>query len=194
MPDPEVFISVDVEASGPTPASGSLISIGACRVDDPDNSFYAELWPVPGVPWDARTERIHGLSPEHLAEHGVAPEQGVRGFADWIGTAAAGARPVMLGFNAAFDWLFVADAFQRYLARNPFGIAPLDLKALYMGRLGIERWAQTSKHYVIQRLAVTLPHTHNALDDARMQAEVARALGIGGDGVGPGPARGAQAR
>jgi ribonuclease T len=188
MPDPEVFISVDVEASGPTPASGSLISIGACRVDDPDSSFYVELWPVPGVPWDVQTERIHGLTPEHLAEHGMAPDQAVRRFGDWIASVAPGARSVMLGFNAAFDWLFIADAFQRYLGRNPFGIAPLDLKALYMGRLGIERWAETSKHFVIERLGVTLPHTHNALDDARMQAEVARGLGIGGDGARPGGA------
>src|SRR6185295_19163940 len=187
MPDPEVFISVDVEASGPTPGSGSLISIGACRVDDPEAAFYAELWPVPGVPWDAATERIHGLTAQHLAEHGVPPEEALRTFADWIASAAAGARPVMLGFKAAFDWLFVADAFQRYLARNPFGIAPLDLKALYMGRLGIERWAETSKKFVVRRLAVTLPHTHNALDDARMQAEVARALGIGANRADPGP-------
>ena len=30
----EVWFSVDVETSGPTPSSGSLIAIGACRMDD----------------------------------------------------------------------------------------------------------------------------------------------------------------
>ncbi len=35
-PPDEVLISVDVETSGPTPGTGSLIAIGACPVFDPD--------------------------------------------------------------------------------------------------------------------------------------------------------------
>jgi ribonuclease T len=35
----EVFISVDVETAGPIPGEYSLLSIGACRVDDDTEAF-----------------------------------------------------------------------------------------------------------------------------------------------------------
>ena len=50
---------------------------------------------------------------------------------------------MFVGFNAAFDWMFVADYFERYLGRNPFGYTALDIKAFAMGRLG-GTWADTS--------------------------------------------------
>jgi len=34
-PHPEVLVSVDVETSGPTPGTGSLIALGACLVVAP---------------------------------------------------------------------------------------------------------------------------------------------------------------
>ena len=43
----ELWFSVDVECSGQTPLDGSLISIGACLVDDPKKCFYVELRPDP---------------------------------------------------------------------------------------------------------------------------------------------------
>lgn len=180
MPDREILISVDVEASGPTPSTGCLIAIGACRVDDPSVSFYVELMPLAGVPWHADAEAVHGLSQAYLARNGVSPEDGMAAFANWIGEAAGQARPVMVGFNAPFDWMFVADYFHRYLGRNPFGISAMDLKAVYLGRFHVRHWSETSKQHVTRRLPMSLAHTHNALDDARMQAEVARVL-LGGE-------------
>lgn len=47
MPE-EVYISVDVEASGPVPATNSMLSLGAVAVDDPRQTFYIELKPVNG--------------------------------------------------------------------------------------------------------------------------------------------------
>lgn len=184
MPDREVLISVDVEASGPSPSSGSLIAIGACPVDDAANGFYIELSPVPGVPWHADAEVVHGLSQPYLVVNGIEPVTAMARFAEWITVAAGDARPVMTGFNAAFDWMFVADYFHRYLGRNPFGISAMDLKAVYLGRFHVLNWSETTKRHVTRRLPVALPHTHNALDDARMQAELARVvLAFDDDGV-----------
>jgi len=45
-PSREIYISVDVEASGPIPGEYSLLSIGACLVGQPDQSFYVELKPL----------------------------------------------------------------------------------------------------------------------------------------------------
>ena len=35
----EIFVSIDVETSGPIPGEYSLLSIGACLVSDPDTTF-----------------------------------------------------------------------------------------------------------------------------------------------------------
>jgi DNA polymerase III epsilon subunit-like protein len=83
---------------------------------------------------------------------------------------------VFVGFNAPFDWMFVADYFHRYLGGNPFGVSALDLKALYMGKFDVARWAETTKRAIAKRIVVEGAHTHQALDDAREQAELARRL------------------
>jgi hypothetical protein len=46
MTDREVFISVDVETAGPIPGDYSLLSIGACVVDEPSQTFSCELQPI----------------------------------------------------------------------------------------------------------------------------------------------------
>ena len=38
----EVFLSVDVETAGPIPGEYSLLTIGACNIEDPTKP----LWPV----------------------------------------------------------------------------------------------------------------------------------------------------
>ena len=184
IPRPEIRISVDVEASGPSPGTGSLLSIGACLVDDLEETFYRELQPIPGLPWDRGAERIHGLSRVRLAEQGVAPAVAMGDLVEWVERVApAGTSAVFVGFNAPFDWMFVADYLQRFVGRNPFGYAALDLKAVYLGRHGVARWAETTKEHVRARYPVSLPHTHNALDDARFQAMLARGL-LETDGTG----------
>src|SRR5512141_1807255 len=118
----EVLISVDIEASGESPSTGSLLSIGACLVDDPNVGVYIELKPEPDRPWSAEAEGVHGLSADRLAQDGLEPAAGMHRFERWVAQAADGRWPVFVGFNAPFDWMFVADAFWRYLGRNPFGI------------------------------------------------------------------------
>lgn len=42
----EIYISVDVETSGPFPPDFSMLSLGACVVGQPKVAFYAELRPI----------------------------------------------------------------------------------------------------------------------------------------------------
>ena len=42
----EVYISVDIEAAGPTPGTHSMLSLGAALVDDAKTTFYVELRPI----------------------------------------------------------------------------------------------------------------------------------------------------
>jgi DNA polymerase III epsilon subunit-like protein len=87
-------------------------------------------------------------------------------------------RPIFVGFNAPFDWMFVADYLWRFVGRNPFGISALDLKSVYLGRCWgeVRRWSETSSDAIVKRYGITTPHTHAPLDDALEQAEICRAL------------------
>jgi ribonuclease T len=176
METDEILISVDVEASGPTPSTGSLIAIGACPIDDPTVALYLLLKPVPGAAWSDSAQRVHGLDRAQLEAEGLAPEVAMAHFAAWVSDVAGDRRPVFVGWNAGFDWMFVADYFERHLRRNPFGIAPLDIKAYLMGRDRLDRWADTRRSVVAQRYGQVEPLTHNALDDARQQAAFFRRI------------------
>ena len=174
--DEEVLISIDIEASGPSPGTGSLISLGACLVEQPEEGFYVELRPQPGLPWSEAAERIHGLSRDHLERNGVDPKAAMQAFVEWLERVRGGRRPIFTAFNALFDWMFITDYLHRYVGANPFGISGLDQKAYYMAKHGVTTWAETSKDAVRKTYPTALPHTHHALDDAREQAELMRQL------------------
>jgi ribonuclease T len=174
----ETWISVDIEASGPTPSTGSMVALGACLVDRPEVAFEALLRPMPAMAWSDEAEAIHGLSQTRLTADGLDPAEAMRGFVDWVDLAAGLSRPVFVAFNATFDWMFVADYAWRLVGRNPFGVSGLDLKALFMGRHldAVRRWSETTSDQVRKRYRVGLAHTHSALDDAREQAEMCRLI------------------
>jgi ribonuclease T len=181
----EALVSVDVEASGPSPSIGSLLSVGACLVDDPSVGFYVELKPIPEHAWDDRAEAIHRLSREQLDRDGIEPRTAMERFATWIERASAGRNPVFVGFNAPFDWMFVADYFWRYLGRNPFGFSALDLKSYFMASQGVPHWEGTRRTNVDAALGIDPDHNHHALDDAMGQARLARMLLTRSRGSGP---------
>jgi ribonuclease T len=167
----DAYVSVDVETAGPTPDQYSLLSIGACLVARPSSTFYVELQPVnskmtPGA------FAVHSLSLERLAESGLPPAEAMARFEAWLAAEIpAGLRPIFVAFNASFDWMFVNVYFHRYLGRNPFGHAALDLKSYYMGLTGVP-WAETSMRHVGPRYLDDRQLTHHALRDAQDQAEI----------------------
>jgi len=164
-------ISVDVEAAGPNPSQYSLLSIGACTLVEPRQNLYIELQPVN----DNSTPEalaISGLSLEQLAERGAPPAKAMARFEGWTQEhVLPGQQPIFVAFNAPFDWMFVNDYFQRYLGRNPFGHAALDLKAFYMGLTGV-RWSETTMGHLSARYLDNRDLTHHALRDAQDQAEL----------------------
>ena len=171
MPDNEIFISVDVETSGPNPGNYSLLSIGACLVSDPQTQFYIELQPVN----DASTEQalqISNLDLEELRRQGLPPSEAMERFAQWVQSVTLdGEEPIFVAFNAAFDWMFVNDYFHRYLKYNPFGHKALDIKAFYMGMLGVP-WQETGMVHISGRYLNNQSLSHHALQDALDQAAI----------------------
>jgi ribonuclease T len=169
------YISVDVEAAGPNPGNYSLLSIGACTLTEPRETFYIEIQPVN----DQITQEaslISQLDLVDLQKHAAPPDQAMSRFADWVSqVTAAGTTPVFLAFNAAFDWMFVNDYFHRYLGYNPFGHKALDIKAFYMGLRGVA-WSQTSMEFLADRYLAGQELSHNALSDAVDQARIFQQL------------------
>lgn len=169
----EVFLSVDVETSGPIPGEYSLLSIGACDVSDPTQTFACELKPTTRNA-NPKALKVTGLSLERLEREGLDPAVGMQEFRDWIvSTAGPDATPVFVGFNASFDWSFVNYYFHHYLGENPFGFAALDIKSMYMGTTG-SSWSQTRSSKIAEALRPTLKGDHDALHDALYQAELFR--------------------
>ncbi len=169
------LISIDIETAGPNPGDYALLTIGACRVADPQQGFYAELKPDR----DRLTPEafgVHGLSLDALHERGLPPLEAIRKFDAWLSHAVPnGEAPIFAAFNAPFDWMFIAEYFHRYLGRNPFGHAALDIKALYMGA-SRTAWGETSMEQVASRYLDGQALSHHALEDAKNQAKILRAI------------------
>ena len=89
--------------------------------------------------------------------------------------AAEGNTLVFVGFNAPFDWSFVNYYFHKYIGKNPFGFAALDIKAYYMGATGCA-WSETRSSRLSEDLKPERHGDHRALHDAQYQAELFRLM------------------
>ncbi len=173
---PELYISVDIESSGPIPGEYSMLSLGAAVVGDISQNFYVEFKPL-NKNYVPQALKVSGFSLEQLEKTGEQPAVAMKKFEEWISMVAAGTkvsaerRPVFVAFNATFDWQFVNYYFHKFLGRNPLGISGLDIKAYYMGKQGCS-FGETAKRKMDKKYLSSRKHTHNARDDALEQAEI----------------------
>lgn len=175
MKAPSCYISVDIETAGPAPGKYALLSIGACLVEDPAIGFYVELNPGDAA-IDEQAVSVSGLDLDELKEHGASPKDAMQRFAEWVeDSVPSDAHPIFVGFNAPFDWMWVADYFHSYLGHNPFGHSALDVKALFMGMTGCD-WQDTGFSKVASYVGFGDVLPHHALEDARLQAQLFQSL------------------
>jgi DNA polymerase III epsilon subunit-like protein len=166
----ETYISVDVEAAGPIPGVYSMLSIGACVVGNTGEEFYTEVQPINDA-FVPEAIEVAGKSLDEFARSGQTPEKAMTFFHDWVKKISGDTSPVFVGFNATFDWSFINWYFHTYLGGNPFGISGIDIKSFYMGMSGCS-WEDTKSSHIPSKFKGRSPHTHNALDDAKEQAEM----------------------
>lgn len=171
----DVYICVDVETAGPIPGPGpgeySLLSIGACTINEPQSTFYIELKPI-NKNITAEAANVHKLSIQRLMVEGIAPKKAIRRFEAWLkAQMAPNQQPVFVAFNAPFDWMFINYYFLHYLGNNPFGHSALDIKAFYMGLAGVP-WSQTSWRFISPDDTEGIQLTHHALQDTLDQARL----------------------
>lgn len=180
-----VYFCVDLEASGPVPGLYNMVSIGGVEVrwdgerHQRGDTFYFEVRPEFDG-FDPSAMAIHGLTESHLRENGLPARDVMHRIDEWVRAhVGKGERPLFVGHNAPFDWMFVAWYFAWAGLENPFGYNALDTKALMMGKHRISWW-QSNK----EELTKLYPHlkppprerVHNALDDALFQADILIAL------------------
>ncbi|KIQ03281.1 MULTISPECIES: exonuclease domain-containing protein [Pseudomonas] len=167
----ELYVSVDVETSGPIPGEYSLLSIGACLVAQPATSIYLELQPD-SPKHDPEALAVSGLSLEKLEREGLAPLEAMQRLDQWLqASCPTGQKVIFVGLNAPFDWSFVNYYFHKYMETNPFGFTAIDVKAYFMGAFGCN-WKETKSSQMTATLKPLSAPNHNALDDARFQAEL----------------------
>jgi ribonuclease T len=166
------YISVDIECSGPIPAEYSMLSIGACvigRESQKDYCFYIEIQPI-SRKYVKEALEVTGFSMESLKVNGSPAKDAMIKFADWIGKVSGRKKAIFVASPITFDWSFVNYYFHKFLGYNPFGIAGIDLKSVWIGRTN-NRWHKTRIDDIKKILGLNyVPHTHNALEDAQEQS------------------------
>lgn len=177
------YLSLDVEASGPFPGLYSLVSVGCVPVLPPtaeepvwrlgESEFYCEFKPLPEAGELAAATEVHGLSREHLEEHGLEPVEGIRLLAEYLAKLRL-LQPkfMMAAWPASFDQPFVGYYAQRFLGSNPFGYGCLDIASLAQGVFRCERRQLRSKLARRGWFRPPKPYPHNALEDAKDQAQL----------------------
>lgn len=169
----EVFISVDIETAGPVVSEHSMLTVGACLAYHPETEFSVMIQPISDKAVEAALE-VSGLTLEQAKQDGLAPADAMSQFATWVKeNTPEGSTPVFVGLNAPFDWSFVNYYFLKYLGENPFGFTALDIKALFMGVTGCS-WHATKSSSIDKSVLPFLRGDHDALNDARYQAELFR--------------------
>lgn len=185
----EIYISVDIEADGKIPGPYSMVSLGAVvagyqtsdgeivalDVQAPENGFYAELKPI-SRQWDPEALAISGFSREYMLENGADPKVVMTDFAVWINNALKtydAQAAIFAGYPLGYDWMWTYWYLINFSAvASPFGHSRhVDIKSLYAGKAN-EMLIRSGKYYMPKSLRSTLPHTHNAKDDAAEQGEL----------------------
>ncbi len=152
---------VDIESDGAIPSDYSMISLGAIVVDEAlDKTFYGCLKPI-SENYNPKALAVSGFSREQTLSF-EEPKIVMQEFKDWIHKVCDN-RPIFISDNNGFDWMFVCWYFHHFLGENPFGFSSQNLGSLYKGI--VKDTFKNFKHLRQTR------HTHNALDDAKGNAE-----------------------
>ncbi|GAA3773856.1 hypothetical protein GCM10022403_006130 [Streptomyces coacervatus] len=179
---PSRYISIDIEADGPVPGPYSMLSFGAAvagtqdadgfTAADPERqTFYRELRPI-SEEFVPEALAVSGLDRERLRAEGAEPAVALAEFTDWVREVGVGAQPVMCGYPAPYDWMFLYWYLIRFTGASPFGHSGcLDMKTLYATKAGLPLRA-VAKGTMPRHLLSNRRHTHHALDDAIEQAEL----------------------
>ena len=105
-------------------------------------------------------EMVHGLSPDFLSEHGLAPEEAMRQFFEFVGDDV-----LLVAHNATFDMRMLHQECRKFgICFAPRGLDTCDTLAL--SRRLRPDLPSHKLSYLIGALGIDGDNSHDALDDA----------------------------
>jgi ribonuclease T len=176
-----VYLSVDVEASGPFPGIFSLVSLGAVVVRsdrqgrwwvDEELGFYQELKPLEGAAELEAATNIHGLTREYLLANARDPGEVMEDFSRYFKDLQKRFKKVVpAAWPASFDSPYIGWYLQYFTGDNPTGWSAFDIPSFGMGLFCCHRNALRN---LMKKAGIEFGHNptpHNALADAVEQGQ-----------------------
>lgn len=152
------------------------------------DTFYAELRPI-SEDFVPSALAVSGLDRETLVREGRDPAEAMSEAARWVRRVCGDSLPVLAAYPLSFDWMWIYWYFMKFTGTSPFGHSRcIDIKTLYAAKAGVPI-GQATKRQMPGHLMSKRPHTHNALDDAKEQAELLQNLMAWPGGVSGADAR-----
>ncbi|WP_031507688.1 3'-5' exonuclease [Streptomyces megasporus] len=172
----------DTETTGVDPERDRIVSAALVLQDAPDAPVRATRWLVdPGVPVPEAATAVHGLTGEHLREHGRRPAEVLEEIVRALAAQGSAGRPLVV-MNAPFDLTLLDRELRRHrdtsLERSA-GSAPMCVldpkvldKHLDRYRKGRRTLTDLCGHY-----GVEADGAHDAAADATAALRVVREVG-----------------
>jgi len=179
----DVYFSADIETDGSIPGIYSMLSFAMVyagefdgesfvRPETLDRSFYRELRPI-SAEFEQEALDVNKLDRNRLVCEGCDPELAMTEAAHWIKQVAGNAKPILVAYPLSFDWAWLYWYFVRFSkVGSPFNHSLcFDVKTAFAVKAKLPI-SQSGRSQLSSALKSGRRHTHNALDDAREQAEV----------------------
>jgi len=162
-------VIVDIETTGLDPHLGAIIEIGAVRMEADGQTRDFQCLLRPRVPVEPQAFLAHGISEAEANELGMAPADGLRAFAEYLGDL-----PMVAHNGLGFDFPFLAVEMDRYQVLRADNLL-LDTVPI------AKRFVKTtdggfSLRSLCQTYSVVNERAHRALADARATAQVFREM------------------
>ena len=161
-------VVIDTETTGLDVEKVRIIEIGAVRLETcaPGPQLVFSELVDPGIPIPEASTRIHGIADADVAEAPPFPER-IAEFKAWAGSA------VVVGYSVGFDLAVLKAEHERHgLLWQP----PRALDVVHLVELVAPQLPEQSLDTAASWLGVEMHDRHRALGDARVAAEIYRAV------------------
>lgn len=172
------MIIVDIESTGLDPRKNAILSIGAVDFSNPDNTFYQEGRISKTDKVSDIALQINGFTKEQIYDPTKQTEyELVKNFFVWLGQFKD---QTIAGQNVDLDKSFLNDKAKKYNLKNEIGKRIIDMHGLTYLRyiaLGIpiplkNNFSNINTDSILKFVGLAeRPGTHNALEDAKLEAE-----------------------
>lgn len=169
---PDIYVSTDIETDGQVPSVNSMLSLGSAAFFEDKtliDTFSVNLQTLPECTANSDTMNWWKTQPaawEACRKNQQPPDTAMKAYCRWLEKLPGNL--IFVGYLMVFDFRFVDYYLHRFVGRNPFGYAVIDISSYVMGLCGVPL-EQSRMQYFPKRWFDNLPHTHIALDDALEQ-------------------------